>query len=114
MLVNGNPPSATAPNIVAHVALISPHVIIHELPRNSYIRNSRTVLCIIGETMTAYRLANANNWQQLFTHGTSRRQVALQNLIISVIEDDELRPLVFSSAITLEGETSEQQHDEFL
>ena len=61
--------------------------------------------------MTAYRLANANNWQQLFIDGTSRRQVALQNLIISVTEDDELGPLVLSSAIILEGETSEQQHD---
>ena len=114
MLVSGTPSSAIAPNIAAHVALTSPHVIIYELPSNSYIRNYRTVFCIIGETMTADRLANANNWQQLFTGGTSRRQAALQNLTISVIEDDELRPLVLSSAIIVEGETSEQQHDAVL
>ena len=52
--------------------------------------------------------------QQLFTDRTSRRKVALQNLIISITEDDELRPLVFSSAIILEGESSEQQQSTIL
>ena len=59
------------------------------------------MLRIIGETLTAYRLAKANAWQQLFTDGTSRRQVALQNLIISITENNELRPLILSSAIIL-------------
>ena len=35
---------------------------------------------IIGKTLTAHRLASAEKWDQLFIDGTSRRQIALQNL----------------------------------
>ena len=44
----------------------------------------------------------------MFTGGISRRQIVLQNLIISIF-DDVCRPLVLSSDIVLEGESSEQQ-----
>ena len=64
---------------------------------------------IVDETLTSYRLAKQEIWKQLFTDRTSRRQVALQNLIVSVVEDDSFKPLVLSSAIILEGESSEQQ-----
>ena len=114
MLVNGTPPSAIRPNIVSQVSLISPDIVIHSLPSARYIRQCRTVLRIIGETLTVYRLAKANTWQQLFTDGTSRRQVALQILIISITENNELRPLILSSAIILEGESSEQQQSAIL
>ena len=89
ILVNGTPPSTITPNIASHVALTSPHITIYELPSISYARNFRTVLRIIDETITAYCLAKANKWQQLFTDGTSSRYIALQNLIISVTEDDK-------------------------
>ena len=72
-LVNGTPPSAIRSNILSHVSITAPCVIIHELPSNIYIRNCRTSLRIIGETLTSCRLAKKNNWQQLFTDGTSRR-----------------------------------------
>ena len=41
--------------------------------------------------------------------GTSRRQIPLQNLVISVSEDDIIRPLIVSSTIILKGESSEEQ-----
>jgi len=56
MLVNGTPPSAVSSNIASQVALTTPGVIIHSLPGDSYIRRCRTILRIIGETLTAYRL----------------------------------------------------------
>ena len=111
MLVNGTPPSAIPLNIKSQAALTTPGVIIEDLPGLGYVRNCRTILRVIGETLTAYRLGKQAEWQQLFTDGTSRRQIALQNLIISILEDDILRPLVLSSAMILEGETSEQQCD---
>ena len=83
-------------------------VITEDLPGLGYIRNFCTILWVISETLTAY-LGKQEKWQQLFTDGTSWRQISLQNLIISIVEDDILRPLVLSSAIILEGETSEQQ-----
>ena len=109
MLVNGTPPSAIAKNIQSQAIITQPDIIVHDLPCERYVLNCCTNLRILGETLTAYRLAKADVWQQLFTDGTNRRQIALQNLIISIKEDDELRPLVLSSAIILEGESSEQQ-----
>jgi len=40
--------------------------------------------------------------------------VALHNLIVSVIENKEIKPLVLSSTIIIEGETSEQQQEAIL
>ena len=111
MLVNGTPPSAISANIASQASLTTPGVTIDNLPGDSYIRRCRTILRVIGETLAAYRLGKQQDWAQLFTDGTSRRQIALQNLVIGVVEDDVLRPLVLSSAIILKGESSEEQSD---
>ena len=91
-----------------------PHIKIEDLSCNRHVQNCRTMLRVLEETLTSYRLGKSKAWQQLFTDGTSRRQIAIQNLIVSVIEGEDLRPLVMSSAMILEGETSEQQHDAML
>ncbi|KAL7553861.1 hypothetical protein ACHAWF_017485 [Thalassiosira exigua] len=39
------------------------------------------------------RLGNADKWHQLFTNGTSRRQLEFQNLVIALMEDEKLDPL---------------------
>ena len=114
MLVNGTPPALISPNIDLKIALIRPDVEIRNLPSISFIKEYRTVLCILGEILTSYRLAQSKEWGQLFTNGTSRRQVVLRNLIVSVIDNDEIKPLILSSAIKLEGETSYQQQASIL
>ena len=86
----------------------------NEIPSISYIKEYRTVLRILGETLPSHRLAKAKDWAQLFTDGTSRRKVALQNLIVSVVESEEIKPLILSSVIILEGETSEHQQEAIL
>ena len=106
MLVNGTPPSAINANMQYHIAITSPNVKIDQLPCDRYIRDCRTILRILGETLTAYRLAKVDGWSQISTDGTSRRQVALQNLVVSIMEDNELKPLILSSAIILLGESS--------
>ena len=78
MLVNGTPPSAIPLNIKSQAALTTPGVIIEDFPGLGYVRNCRTILRVIGETLTAYRLGKQAEWQQLFTDGTSRRQIDLQ------------------------------------
>ena len=75
----------------------------------SFIREYRVTIQIIGETLTAYRLANAPKWEQVFTDGTSRRQISLQNLVIGLLDDNVLKPLILSSSIIPEDETSENQ-----
>ena len=83
-----------------------PQTIIKGLPSERFVRSCRTNLRILGETLTSYRLAKANEWDQLFTDGTSRRQVAIQNLLITIKEDNEFKDLIVSSAIIIEGESS--------
>ena len=86
-LVNGTPPSSVADNIVAHVKQFSPTTVIKELHSIWTIRRARTVLLVIVQTLAAHRLAKADKWEQLFTDGTSRRQVSFQNLVLGIKED---------------------------
>ena len=108
MLVHGAPPSSIPPSIVSHITITNPGMEIKEIPCVSYVRKCRSILRIIGETLASYRLAKAKKWQQLFTDGTSRRQTAIQNLIIGIEEDSVLKNIVLSSSIILVGESSEQ------
>ena len=88
-----------------------------KLPSVRFVRMCRTVVQVLGETMVAIRLGRANFWQQLFTDGTSRRQTSFQNIVIglkSESEDKVLDPIVVSSCIFLEDETSEKQVEAIL
>ena len=84
-------------------------MIVIEVPSINFVRKCWTVLRIVGETLAAYRLGKAKDWQQLFTDGTSRRQSAIQNLIIGIKEDSKLRNIALSSSLILKGESSEEQ-----
>ena len=88
-LVNGTPPSSINANSVPHVKKFSPPTKIKELPSIWTIRLASTVLLVVVQTLAAYRLSLADKWEQLFTDETSRRQISLQNLVIS-LEEDEL------------------------
>ena len=88
-LVNGLPPSAVNKNIVAHVRRFSPQCVIKELPSLWTIRRARSVLLVIVQTLSAYRLGEADKWGEVFTDGSARCQESFQNLVIS-IEEDEL------------------------
>eukprot|EP00957_Ditylum_brightwellii_P185447 14120651-Ditylum_brightwellii.AAC.1 len=64
---------------------------------------------IIGETLTAYHLGRVATWEQLFTDGTGCWQVALQNLVLSLVENEVVWSLVLITSIILDNETSERQ-----
>jgi hypothetical protein len=87
-LVNGTPPSCINNNIVTMIKIFSPRTQIHDLPSIWTIRRARTVLLVIVQTIATYRIAKADKWEQFFTDGTSRRQIAFQNLVVSIEEDD--------------------------
>ena len=106
-LVNGTPPSSINSNIIAHVKLLSPRTVIKELPNIWTVRRACSVLLVVVQTLAACCLAKAEKWGQLFTDGTSRRQLLFQNLVISLKEDDMFQPLLLSSCMFPEDETSE-------
>ena len=45
----------------------------------------------------------------MFTGGISRRQITSQNMVIALMEDGTLDPVIVSSCMVLENETSEMQ-----
>ena len=108
LLVNGTPPSAVPANIqTASAAFTGAEA--SDLPSLRFVRQCRTVLQNLNETLAALRLGNASIWRQFFTDGTTRRQIAFQNLVIALREDGKLDPVIVSSCMILEDETSETQ-----
>ena len=69
------------------ISLQPPTTVIKELPSIWTIRRGRTVLLVVVETLATYRLAKAKRWGQMFTDGSGRRQIALQDLALSIEED---------------------------
>ena len=108
LLVNSTPPSAVPANIQTMSAAMT-GAEAEELPAVNFVRQCRTVLQNLNETLAALRLGKADTWHQLFTDGTSRRQIAFQNLVIALMEDGKLDPVIVSSCMVLEDETSEKQ-----
>lgn len=108
LLVNGTPPSAVPANIqTASAAFTGAEA--GDLPSVRFVRQCRTVLQNLNETLAALRLGNASIWHQFFTDGTTRRQIAFQNLVIALRVDGKLDPVIVSSCMILEDETSETQ-----
>ena len=62
----------------------------------------------INKTLSAFQLGNADSWHQVFTDGTTRRQITFQNIIIALMEDGELAPIILSSCMNVENKTSER------
>ena len=80
------------------------------MPSVNFIRECRIKVEVIGETITALRLASSKSWDQLWTDATSRRQVPFTALIVGMLDDDNnIDPLVVSSCIFMEDERAETQ-----
>ena len=108
-LVNGTRPSVVAKNIQSASAFFTGEETTEAPPCVNFIRECRTVLQNMNETLAALRLGKAESWHQLFTDGTSRRQIAFQNLVIALMENGKLDPVIVSSCMVLDDETSENQ-----
>ena len=44
----------------------------------------------------------------MFTDGKVRRQIAIQNLVVALMEGDDLDPVIVSSCMYVENETAEK------
>ena len=105
MLVNGMHPTAVSANIQSSCALFT-GVEDTELPCVNFVRQCRVVGQNLNETLSAFRLGNADAWHQVFTDGTTRRQIAFQNLVIALMEDGDLDTVIVLSCMYVENETS--------
>ena len=109
MLTGGAPPSAI-PGLMQTMMETMTEEKVERLPSISYIRKCRIPIQILGETMVAIKLARREKWDQLFTDGTTRRQLLFQNVVVNLMsENNSLDPVVISSCIFMEDKTSEKQ-----
>ena len=110
-IVNGTLPEAISPNIASQTDLDKPgvKVILQELSIINFIQSFRTIILIIGETLADCCIGKVEQWDQLFSDGTCRRQNALHNFFISIIDEERIRPLILPTLIILKGKTSEHQ-----
>ena len=63
-----------------------------ELPSIKFIRKCRTILQIIGEALEGYCIGEVKQWDTLLSDGMGTRQIAFQNLVIVVLNEEHLRP----------------------
>ena len=59
------------------------------------------------------KLAACHNWAEIFFDSTTRRQVPFTAIVVSLMGDgpDSINPIIVSSCVVLEDETSEKQVD---
>ena len=105
MIVNVTHPTAVLANIQSSCALFM-GVEATELPCANFVRQCRVVLQNLNETLSTFRLGNADSWHQVFTDGTKRRQIEFQNLVIALMEDGDLDPVIVLLCMYVENETS--------
>ena len=110
LLVDGAPPSAI-PGIIYTTTTTMMNKEPEQIPSINFVRGCRIIAQIIVETIAGIKLARIESWEQLFTDGTSWRQVSFQNIIIGLLtnETETLDPLYVSSCIFTENETSKKQ-----
>ena len=111
LLALGVPPSAIPSTInTMYITLFNEPPT--EVPCVSYIRQCRTVMQVVAETIAAIKLGRADSWVQISTDATTRRHIPFQCLIISLLGDDmKIDPVLVSSCIFLDDETAETTVD---
>jgi flagellar biosynthesis GTPase FlhF len=111
LLVNGTAPSAIPANIQTMYETLYGETP-SDVPSVNFVRQCRVVVEVIGETITALKLAAAENWDALWTDSTTRRQIPFAALVIGLLGDGEaIDPVIVSSCIFMEDERSETQAD---
>jgi len=108
LLVNGTPLSAVPAKIRAISETVTVQAVSQKLSVN-YVRQCRVIVQHLNEMLAAFRLGNAKNRKQVFTDGTTCRQIAFQNLVIGIFNGGKLVGDCFVLYFFLEDEISEQQ-----
>mmetsp|Transcript_21419 Transcript_21419/g.44776 ORF Transcript_21419/g.44776 Transcript_21419/m.44776 type:complete len:297 (+) Transcript_21419:1703-2593(+) len=115
MLSHCTHPSCVAANILTITELLNPDVsMVEELPLVSFIREYRSINVHLTKMMSAYTLANVNEYSELFSDGTSRRQTSIQNLIIGFLEDGGFKTVALSTSILEDDDTATSLNESIL
>ena len=111
MLANRTPPSSIQANIVSFCSHILPgQDVVEELPCVKHIRDMRTVQLTVAKTLAGKRVGDAKQIKQLNTDETSKLQVQVTNVILSILQNDEtLKTVCLAGDIIGADGTAEEQ-----
>ena len=107
MLTQRTAPNAIAPNILTVCKLVSPNFdIVKELPRERFLRQSRSILAVHTKTLRAFQIAGCKEMLEHKSNDTSRRGITFGNSIVKIADDHGYKNVALSSAIiTKDGTT---------
>ena len=74
---------------------------VNELPLLDYERKCCIFFQNLNDMLAPWRLQKAENLQQIFTDGTTRRQIVFHNLVIGLMTDGGFESVIASSFIFL-------------
>ena len=80
LLVNGTSPSAVPTAMQTMYQMLTGDTP-NKLPTINFVWSCRVVVEVIGETIAAMKLADAPSWNQLWTDGTTKRQIPFTMLV---------------------------------
>jgi hypothetical protein len=88
----------------------SQNKILSKNPSLKHIKKLRTVLLHCTKALAAYQLGHAKDWKQLHTDETSRCQVSIVNVVISILSNNnELKTICMSGSIISKDGTADEQ-----
>ena len=108
LLMNRTTPSSIPDNIQKMYASLTGSEV-NEIPSLDYVRKCCVVAQYLNNMLAACTLGKSENWHQIFTDGTTWRQITFQNLMIGLMTDGDFESVIVSLCIFLENETSEKQ-----
>ena len=80
--------------------------VVTDFPSVSYVRESRTVLQILNDLLSAYKLEMNATWNQLCTDRNTWQKIGFQSLIIGLLTEKGFESVIASSCIFMDDETS--------
>ena len=106
-LVNGIPPAAIPANIQTMYETLHGKPT-DDPPSISFVRECPAIVEVMGDTLTAIKLAGVETWSQLWTDATTRRQIPFTSLIIGLLGDkDNIDPVIVSLCMFIEDKQSD-------
>ena len=112
LIVHGVPSGAINATIVSIVKiLLKDDVDIEKLPSEWYVRRARSILLTVAELLAAYEVGKEENWGQLHTDMTTKRQIPFLDLVLSYSKGDstKFKEVLMSCCIHPKDETAEEQ-----
>ena len=108
VLLNWTPPSTIPDNIQTMSAAFTGSEV-NEITLLDYVRKCCVFVQNLNSMLAACNLGKAENYHQIFTDSTTRRQITFHNLLIGLMTDGDFESVIFSSCIWLKNEISEKQ-----